>query len=93
MAHTEHAFQAPVQRLRASHLATQSLPMQPQPVSHLPLVWSALLLLTLVGAGVCFAFFIATNNLRYRRWGMQLLQYALLTALAFFGMLILSRIL
>jgi len=48
MAHTEHAFQAPVQRLRASHLATQSLPMQPQPVSHLPLVWSALLLLTLL---------------------------------------------
>lgn len=57
------------------------------------LLFRALLLLMLVGAGVCFAFFIATNNLRYRRWGMQLLQYALLTALAFFGMLILSRIL
>jgi len=57
------------------------------------LLFRALLLLMLIGAGVCFAFFIAANNLRYRRWGMQLLQYALLTALAFFGMLILSRIL
>jgi hypothetical protein len=57
------------------------------------LLFRALLFLMLVGAGVCFAFFIATNNLRFRRWGMQLLQYTLLTALVFFGVLILSRIL
>ena len=57
------------------------------------LLFRALVLLMLIGAGVCFAFFIAPNKLRYRRWGMKLLQYALLTALAFFGMLILSRIL
>jgi hypothetical protein len=57
------------------------------------LLFRALVLLMLIGAGVCFAFFISTNELRYRRWGMKLLQYALLTALAFFGMLILSRIL
>jgi hypothetical protein len=57
------------------------------------LLFRALLFLMLVGAGVCFAFFIATNNLRFRRWGMQLLQYTLLTALVFFGILILSRIL
>jgi len=56
------------------------------------LLFRILLLLMLVGAGVCFAFFIATNNLRFRRWGMQLLKYTLLTALVFFG-LILSRIL
>jgi hypothetical protein len=57
------------------------------------LLFRALLLLMLIGAGVCFAFFIATNNLRFRRWGMQLLKYTLLTALVFFGVLILSRIL
>lgn len=57
------------------------------------LLFRGLLLLTLIGAGVCFAFFIATNDLRFRRWGMQLLKYALLTALTFFGILILSRIL
>ena len=57
------------------------------------LLFRALLLLMLIGACVCFAFFIATNNLRFRRWGMQLLQYALLAALVFFGILILSRIL
>ena len=57
------------------------------------LLFRILLLLMLVGAGVCFAFFIATNNLRFRLWGMQLLKYALLTALVFFGVLILSRIL
>jgi hypothetical protein len=57
------------------------------------LLFRILLLLMLVGAGVCFAFFIATNNLRFRRWGMQLLKYTLLTALVFFGVLILSRIL
>ena len=56
-------------------------------------LFRALLLLMLVGAGACFAFFIATNNLRFRRWGMQLLQYALLTALEFVGILILSRML
>ena len=57
------------------------------------LLFRILLLLMLVGAGVCFAFFIATHNLRFRRWGMQLLKYTLLTALVFFGVLILSRIL
>jgi len=31
------------------------------------LLFRILLLLMLVGAGVCFAFFIATNNLRFRR--------------------------
>jgi hypothetical protein len=57
------------------------------------LLFRILLLLMLVGAGVCFAFFIATNNPRFRHWGMQLLKYTLLTALVFFGVLILSRIL
>ena len=66
------------------HRAAERAPM---------LLFRILLLLMLVGAGVCFAFFIATNNLRFRRWGMQLLKYALLTALVFFGVLILSRIL
>jgi len=57
------------------------------------LLFRTLVFAMLVGAGVCFAFFIATNNPRFRRWGMQLLQYALLTALVFFGVLILGRIL
>ena len=57
------------------------------------LLFLTLMFLMLLGAGVCFAFFIATSNLRFRRWGIQLLKYALLTALVFFGILILSRIL
>ncbi len=70
--------------LPGKHRAAEREPM---------LLFRILLLLMLVGAGVCFAFFIATNNLRFRRWGMQLLKYTLLTALVFFGVLILSRIL
>ena len=71
-------------RLPGKHRAAERAPM---------LLFRILLLLMLVGAGVCFAFFIATNNLRFRRWGMQLLKYTLLTALVFFGVLILGRIL
>ena len=71
-------------RLPGKYRAAERAPM---------LLFRILLLLMLVGAGVCFAFFIATNNLRFRRWGMQLLKYTLLTALVFFGVLILSRIL
>ena len=71
-------------RLPGKHRAAERAPM---------MLFRILLLLMLVGAGVCFAFFIATNNLRFRRWGMQLLKYTLLTALVFFGVLILSRIL
>jgi hypothetical protein len=71
-------------RLPGKHRAAERAPM---------LLFRILLLLMLVGAGVCFAFFITTNNLRFRRWGMQLLKYTLLTALVFFGVLILSRIL
>lgn len=49
--------------------------------------------LLLLGAGVCFAFYIGTGQMRYRRWGLVVLKWTLLAAFGFFAVLILERIL
>jgi len=56
------------------------------------LLFRWLLFLMLIGAGVCFVFYVGTGQSRYRRWGLKLLQWALLAAFAFFGVLILERV-
>lgn len=51
-----------------------------------------LILLLLIAAGVCFAFYAATGQVRYRRWGLVTLKWTLIAAFGFFGVLILQRI-
>lgn len=47
----------------------------------------------LLAAGVSFAFFAATGQARYKRWGLVILKWTLLAAFGFFGVLILERVL
>ena len=53
--------------------------------------WAIFLLL--LAAGVCFAFYAATSQPRYRQWGLVILKWTLIAAFGFFGVLILERIL
>ena len=50
------------------------------------------ILLALVGAGVCFAFYAATAQVRFRRWGLVTLKWALIAALLFFAVLVAERL-
>jgi multisubunit Na+/H+ antiporter MnhB subunit len=52
--------------------------------------WAVLLLL--MGAAVCGAFYIGTGQERYRRWGLRTLRWVVVAGLAFFGVLILERL-
>ncbi|EGI78469.1 hypothetical protein ACLBKS_01500 [Hylemonella sp. W303a] len=52
--------------------------------------WAMLLLL--MGAAVCFAFYAGTGQSRYRRWGLLTLKWTIIAALLFFAVLIVSRI-
>ncbi len=51
-----------------------------------------LILLLLIGAAVCFAFYAGTGQVRYRRWGLVILKWTLIAAFGFFAVLILQRI-
>ncbi|HYF17125.1 MAG TPA: hypothetical protein VEA40_04595 [Ramlibacter sp.] len=46
----------------------------------------------LLAAGVCFAFYAATSDPRYKRWGLVILKWTLLAAFGFFAVLILERV-
>lgn len=51
------------------------------------------LMLALLGASaLCFAFYLGTGRRSFLRWGIVILKWTLMAALAFFGVLILSRI-
>ncbi len=52
--------------------------------------WTVLLLL--LAAGVCFAFYIGTGQMRFRHWGIIILKWTVLAALGFFAVLILERV-
>lgn len=52
--------------------------------------WAVLLLL--VGAGVCFAFYVVTGQPHYRRWGLVTLKWTLIAAFGFFAGLIAERL-
>lgn len=47
----------------------------------------------LLAAGVYFALYIGTGQMRYRRSGLIILKWTLIAALGFFGVLILEHIL
>ncbi len=46
----------------------------------------------LLGAVACFVFYIGTGQERYKTWGLKILKWTVLAALAFFGILILERL-
>ena len=52
--------------------------------------WAVMLLL--IAAGVCFALYIGTGQLRYRQFGLLVLKWTILAGLGFFGVLILERL-
>lgn len=52
--------------------------------------WAILMLL--LGAGVCFAFYAGTGELRFRRYGLVTLKWTLIAALAFFAVLVAERL-
>ena len=47
----------------------------------------------LLTAGVCFALYAATGDLRYKRRGLITLTWPVLAGLGFFGVLIVDRVL
>ncbi|MDM0011197.1 hypothetical protein QTH87_01985 [Variovorax sp. J22P168] len=51
--------------------------------------WAILLLLLV--AGVSFAFYVGTGQVRYRRFGWIVLKWTLLAAVGFFAVLIAER--
>jgi hypothetical protein len=52
--------------------------------------WAILLLL--LAAGVCFALYAGTGQVRYRQWGLVVLKWTLLAAFGFFAVLIFERV-
>jgi hypothetical protein len=50
------------------------------------------ILLFLLGAGVCFAFYAGTGEVRFRRYGLITLKWTLIAALAFFAVLVAERL-
>jgi len=56
------------------------------------LLFRWLILLLLIGAAVCFAFYAGTGQARFKRWGLLTLKWTLMAAAGFFAVLILERI-
>jgi hypothetical protein len=56
------------------------------------LIFRTLMFLLLGGAALCFAYYIGTGQARFKRLGLVILKWTVIAALAFFGVLILSRI-
>ena len=51
-----------------------------------------LVLLLLLSAGVSFAFYAGTGQERFKRYGLLILKWTVLSALGFFAVLILERV-
>lgn len=56
------------------------------------LVFRWLILLCLLGAAICFAFYAGTGQPRFKHYGGVTLKWALLAAGGFFAVLILERV-
>ena len=50
------------------------------------------ILMFLLAAGVCFAFYAGTGQVRFRRYGLVTLKWTLIAALAFFAVLVAERL-
>jgi len=56
------------------------------------LLFRWVILLLLLGAIGCFAFFIGTGHPHFKRWGLTVLKWTLLAAFGFFAVLFLERL-
>ncbi len=56
------------------------------------LLFRWVILLALLVAGVCFAYYAGTGQQRYKRLGWILLKWTILAALGFFAVLIAERV-
>ena len=56
------------------------------------LLFRGLILLLLLVAGVCFAFYAGTGRPHYKRIGWVVLKWTILAALGFFAVLIAERV-
>jgi len=56
------------------------------------LLFRWIILLALLLAGVCFAYYAATGQQRYKRLGWIVLKWTILAALGFFAVLIAERV-
>lgn len=56
------------------------------------LLFRWLILLLLLGAVVSFMFFVGTGQDRFKRYGLKIVQWTLIAAFGFFGVLILERL-
>jgi hypothetical protein len=57
------------------------------------LVFRLAVFVLLLAAGVCFAYYIGTGQVRYRQWGLVILKWTVLAALGFFAVLVFERLL
>lgn len=56
------------------------------------LIFRALVGFLLVASLLCFAFYLGTGQPGYKRWGVLILKWMVIAALAFFAVLLLGRI-
>ncbi len=56
------------------------------------LVFRWAMLLLLLAAGVCFAFYAGTGEIRFKRYGLITLKWTLIAAFVFFAVLIVERL-
>ncbi|MEY3123525.1 MAG: hypothetical protein RLZZ573_45 [Pseudomonadota bacterium] len=56
------------------------------------LLFRWLILLLLLGAVVSFVFYVGTGQDRFKRYGLVILKWTVLSALAFFAVLVLERL-
>lgn len=56
------------------------------------LLFRWLMLLMLLGAVVCFMFYIGTGQERFKQYGLKTLKWTMIAAFGFFGVLVLERI-
>jgi len=57
------------------------------------LLFRLTIFMLLLAAGVSFAFYIGTGQLRFRQYGVVILKWTVIAALGFFGVLVLERLL
>lgn len=48
--------------------------------------------LLLLGGALCFVFYLGTGRVAYKRWGLLVLKWTVIAALAFFAVVIFGRI-
>ncbi|HSV47143.1 MAG TPA: hypothetical protein VLJ58_15245 [Ramlibacter sp.] len=56
------------------------------------LVFRWAILLLLIAAGVCFAFYAGTGQARFKHWGLVILKWTLLAAFGFFAVLVVEQL-